>query len=134
MLIDNKFVPLWLPLQPLRKVLNQAMTKMDALFSRMYEANPQGGRLSVPPDKLLYAMLLKMHHSVRSERQLMEQVQYNMLFRCFFGLSMVTTRPNSSGSAMKQRSYPVYEHDLRWWQVCKARPVGHAAHSCTQGV
>lgn len=84
----DEFVPASHPLRPLRKMVNQALAKMDALFSRMYEADSRGGRPSVPPEKLLRAMLLQVLYSVRSERQLMEQVQYNMLFRWFIGLSM----------------------------------------------
>ena len=54
----------------------------------MYEADIKGGRPSIAPEKLLRAMLLQVLYSVRSERQLMEQVQYNLLFRWFIGLSM----------------------------------------------
>jgi transposase len=54
----------------------------------MYEADIKGGRPSVAPEKLLRAMLLQVLYSVRSERQLMEQIQYNLLFRWFVGLSM----------------------------------------------
>ena len=61
---------------------------MGTLFSAMYEADTKGGRPSVAPEKLLRAMLLQVRYSVRSERQLMEQVQYNLLFRWFIGLSM----------------------------------------------
>ena len=82
------FVPSSHPLRPIRKMVNTALTKMDALFSRMYEADIKGGRPSIAPEKLLRAMLLQVLYSVRSERQLMEQVQYNLLFRWFIGLSM----------------------------------------------
>lgn len=82
------FVPASHPLRPVRKMVNTALAKMDALFSRMYEADIKGGRPSIAPEKLLRAMLLQVLYSVRSERQLMEQVQYNLLFRWFIGLSM----------------------------------------------
>ena len=82
------FVPASHPLRPVRKMVNTALAKMDALFSRMYEADVKGGRPSIAPEKLLRAMLLQVLYSVRSERQLMEQVQYNLLFRWFIGLSM----------------------------------------------
>jgi transposase len=61
---------------------------MDRLFAGMYEADIKGGRPSIAAEKLLRAMLLQVLYSVRSERQLMEQVQYNLLFRWFIGLSM----------------------------------------------
>ncbi|WCM86806.1 IS5 family transposase [Acidovorax sp. NCPPB 3576] len=84
----DDFVPASHPLRPIRKMVNAALAKMDALFSRMYEADIKGGRPSIAPEKLLRAMLLQVLYSVRSERQLMEQVQYNLLFRWFIGLSM----------------------------------------------
>ncbi|MDZ7863188.1 IS5 family transposase [Acidovorax sp.] len=84
----DDFVPASHPLRPVRKMVNTALAKMDALFSRMYEADIKGGRPSIAPEKLLRAMLLQVLYSVRSERQLMEQVQYNLLFRWFIGLSM----------------------------------------------
>ena len=54
----------------------------------MYEEDAKGGRPSIAPEKLLRAMLLQVLYSIRSERQLMEQTQYNLLFRWFIGLSM----------------------------------------------
>lgn len=61
---------------------------MDGLFAGMYEANVKGERPSIAPEKLLRAMLLQIFFSVRSERQLMEQTQYNLLYRWFIGLAM----------------------------------------------
>lgn len=82
------FIPTHHPLRPIRQMANTALGKMQGLFARMYEADAKGGRPSIAPEKLLRAMLLQVLYSVRSERQLMEQVQYNMLFRWFVGLSM----------------------------------------------
>ena len=82
------FVPASHPLGAIRKMANAALAKMEPLFARMYEADIKGGRPSIAPEKLLRAMLLQVLYSVRSERQLMEQVQYNLLFRWFIGLSM----------------------------------------------
>ena len=84
----DDFVPANHPLRRIRVMVNEALAKMDGLFSRMYEADVKGGRPSVPPEKLLRAMLLQILFSIRSERQLMEQTQYNMLYRWFIGLSM----------------------------------------------
>jgi transposase len=84
----DDFVPANHPLRRIRIMVNEALAKMDELFSRMYEADVKGGRPSVPPEKLLRAMLLQILFSIRSERQLMEQTQYNMLYRWFIGLSM----------------------------------------------
>lgn len=84
----DDFVPASHPLRPIRKMVNEALVKMDALLGGMYEADIKGGRPSIAPEKLLRAMLLQIFYSVRSERQLMEQTQYNLLFRWFIGLSM----------------------------------------------
>jgi transposase len=82
------FVPADHPLRPIRQMVNAALLKMDDLFSRMYAADIKGGRPSIAPEKLLRAMLIQILYSVRSERQLMEQTQYNLLFRWFIGLAM----------------------------------------------
>lgn len=84
----DDFVPESHPLRPIRVMVNAALLKMDALLSGMYEADIKGGRPSIAPEKLLRAMLLQIFYSVRSERQLMEQTQYNLLFRWFIGLAM----------------------------------------------
>lgn len=82
------FVPAGHPLRSIRVMANAALVKLGPLFTSMYEAEVKGGRPSIAPEKLLRAMLLQVLFSVRSERQLMEQVQYNLLFRWFIGLSM----------------------------------------------
>ena len=82
------FVPADHPLRPIRQMVNEALGKMDGLFAAMYEAPSKGGRPSIAPEKLLCAMLLQVFYSIRSERQLMEQVQYNLLYRWFIGLAM----------------------------------------------
>ena len=84
----DDFVPGNHPLRPIRVIVNAALLKMQALLSGMYEADIKGGRPSIAPEKLLRAMLLQIFYSIRSERQLMEQTQYNMLFRWFIGLAM----------------------------------------------
>lgn len=84
----DDFVPAQHPLRPIKKMVNEALHKMDALLGKMYAADIKGGRPSIAPEKLIRAMLLQVFYSVRSERQLMEQTQYNLLFRWFIGLSM----------------------------------------------
>ncbi|QEO97365.1 transposase [Xanthomonas oryzae pv. oryzicola] len=76
------------PLRPVREMVNEALRRWDGLFEGMYAPNDKGGRPSIAPEKLARAMLLQVFYSIRSERQLMEQVQYNLLFRWFIGLSM----------------------------------------------
>ena len=84
----DDFVPANHPLRVIRTMVNKAPAEMGDLFAQMYEDDIKGGRPSVAPEKLLRAMLLQVLYSIRSERQLMEQTQYNLLFRWFIGLSM----------------------------------------------
>lgn len=79
------------PLRPIRKWLNEALAKMDAKFSAMVEADVKGGRPSIAPEKLVRAMLLQVLYSVRSVRQLVEEISYNLLFRWFVGLAIEDT-------------------------------------------
>lgn len=84
----DDFVPAQHPLRPIRAMVNRALKDIEPLLSGMYAADVKGGRPSIAPEKLLRAMLLQIFYSIRSERQLMEQTQYNLLFRWFIGLSM----------------------------------------------
>lgn len=87
----DDFVPANHPLRVIRTMVNKALAEMGELFAQMYEDAIKGGRPSIAPEKLLRAMLLQVLYSIRSERQLMEQTQYNLLFRWFIGLSMDDT-------------------------------------------
>jgi transposase len=78
-------VPADHPLRAIRAMVDTALGELSPEFARLY---PKTGRPSIPPEKLLRALLLQMLYSVRSERQLMEQLDYNLLFRWFVGLSM----------------------------------------------
>jgi transposase len=72
------------PLRPIRAMVDEALNDLDARFDEIYG---EDGRRSIPPERLLRALLLQMLYSVRSERMLMEQLEYNLLFRWFVGLS-----------------------------------------------
>lgn len=78
-------VPAMHPLRPIRAIVDEVLEVLSAEFEGMYS---KVGRPSIPPEKLLRALLLQAFYSIRSERQLMEQVGYNLLFRWFVGLSM----------------------------------------------
>ncbi len=84
----DDFVPASHPLRPIREQVNRALKRLDGLLGKMYADEERGGRPSIAPEKLLRAMLLQVFYSVRSERQLMEQIQYNLLYRWFVGLAM----------------------------------------------
>ncbi|MDP8988463.1 MAG: IS5 family transposase [Acidobacteriota bacterium] len=77
-------VPANHPLRPIRTMVDEALRQMSGRFDEIY---PEEGRRSIPPERLLRALLLQMLYSVRSERMLMEQLEYNLLFRWFVGLS-----------------------------------------------
>ena len=78
-------VPLRHPLRIIRGLVNDVLGSLDAEFDRLYEGT---GRSSIAPERLLRASLLQAFYSVRSERQLMEQINYNLLFRWFVGLGI----------------------------------------------
>jgi len=103
------FVPQSHPLRPIRSWLNDALAKMDAKFSAMYEADIKGGRPSIAPEKLMRAMLLQVLYSVRSERQVVEQISYNLLFRWFVGLAIEDTVWNHS--VFSKNRDRLIEHD-----------------------
>ena len=65
--------------------MNDVLVSLDGEFERLYEGT---GRQSVAPERLLRASLLQASYSVRSERQLMEQIDYNLLLRWFVGLGI----------------------------------------------
>ena len=78
-------VPQEHPLRAVRKLVDQVLKKMSKEFDRLYA---EVGRPSIPPERLLRALLLQVFYSIRSERLLMEQLDYNLLFRWFVGLEI----------------------------------------------
>jgi transposase len=78
-------VPASHPLRPIRLMVDEALKQMSGRFDEIYG---EEGRRSIPPERLLRALLLQILYSVRSERMLMEQLEYNLLFRWFVGLGM----------------------------------------------
>ena len=73
------------PLRAIRAMADMALWSMSARFDEMYA---QTGRPSIPPEKLLRAQLIQMLYSVRSERLLMEEIDYSVLFRWFVGMNL----------------------------------------------
>jgi transposase len=72
------------PMRAIRELVDAALGELSRTFDRLYARE---GRPSIPPERLLRALLLQAFYTVRSERQLMEQLDYNLLFRWFVGLS-----------------------------------------------
>src|ERR1700678_2845574 len=73
------------PLRAIRRLADAALAQLSPQFDAMYA---ELGRPSIPPEKLLRAQLLQMLYSIRSERLLMEEMDYNILFRWFVGLNL----------------------------------------------
>ena len=73
------------PLRPIRRMTDAALARLSPRFDRLYSTM---GRPSIPPEKLLRALLLQLLYSIRSERLLMEELDYNILYRWFVGLSL----------------------------------------------
>ncbi len=73
------------PLRPIREMVDEALRELSPRFEGLYAST---GRPSIAPERLLRALLIQILYSVRSERMLMEQLEYNLLFRWFVGLGM----------------------------------------------
>ena len=73
------------PLRGIRAVVDEVLERLSPLFDEMYSVT---GRPSIPPEKLLRALLLQMLYSIRSERLLMEEIDYSVLFRWFVGMNL----------------------------------------------
>ena len=87
------------PLRAMRRLVNAALAGLDATFSGLYE---NFGRPSIPPERLLRAMMLQLLYSIRSERQLVERLEFDILFRWFVGLS-IDERVFNASSFSKNR-------------------------------
>ena len=73
------------PIRAIRRIVDEALEELEPAFGRMYADR---GRPSVPPERLLRALLLQILYTVRSERLLMERIEYDLLFRWFVGLGI----------------------------------------------
>jgi transposase len=81
----EKRVPANHPLRPIREMVDAALKALSPKFDALYAGS---GRPSIPPERLLRALLLQILYTIRSERMLMEQLDYNLLFRWFVGLAI----------------------------------------------
>ena len=95
------------PLRGIKEVADEALKSIDETLSGMYGSN---GRPSIPPERLLKSMLLMALYSIRSDRQLREQIQYNMLFRWF--LDMTMTEPVFDRTVLSHNRERLIEHDV----------------------
>ena len=81
----EKRVPKDHPLRRIRELANEALSELSGDFEALYAPF---GRPSIPPEKLLRALLLQAFYTLRSERQLMERLEFDLLFRWFVGLGV----------------------------------------------
>src|SRR5712692_5582430 len=81
----EKRIPKNHPLRGIRELVDKVLKGLSPEFDRLYA---KVGRPSIPPERLLRALLLQAFYSIRSERLLMEQLEYNLLFRWFVGLEI----------------------------------------------
>jgi transposase len=115
----EKRVPRQHPLRVIRSIVDEVLLSLDGAFAKLYEGT---GRQSIAPERLLRASLLQAFYSVRSERQLMEQIDYNLLFRWFVGLGI----DDASGTTRRSRrtatgcSMPMWRPSS--WRPCCATP------------
>ena len=77
-------IPASYPLRQVPRLADQALDRLNPTFCKLY---PEGGRPSIPPEQQLLALLLQAIYGIRSERMLIEQLDYNLLFRWFVGLN-----------------------------------------------
>jgi transposase len=95
------------PLRAIRVMVDEALGEMSALFDAMYS---ELGRPSIPPEKLLRAQLLQLLYSVRSERLLMEEIDYSVLFRWFVGMNL--DEPVWDPTVFSKNRDRLLEHDV----------------------
>lgn len=81
----EKRIPKKHPLRPVKLMVEEALKALDERFSKMYAST---GRPSIAPERLLKALLLQLFYSIRSERALVEHIDFNILFRWFVGLHL----------------------------------------------
>ena len=110
----DDFVPADHPLRAIRVLVNDALTAMNAQFNAIYA---DSGRDSIAPEKLIRALLLQVFYSIRSERQLCEQLRYNLLFRWFVGWRSMTR----SGITRRSRRIATGCWRIKWWKACLPR-------------
>ena len=99
-IFTEKRVPLHPPLRAIKQIVCDVFNRMHHDFDGIYSSV---GRPSIPPEQLLFALLLQAFYGIRSHRQLCEQLDYNLLFRWFVGLSKDGSSDGDGGSIQASR-------------------------------
>src|SRR5678809_144690 len=113
------------PLRGLKKLADEALRGLGRIFNRMYAKT---GRPSVPPERLLKALLLQALYSIRSERQLCEQLQYNLLYRWFLDMDML--EPAFDASTFSRNRDRLLDHEVaaRFFVAIRDQGAGLMSH------
>ncbi|GAB4561401.1 MAG: hypothetical protein Tsb0020_08870 [Haliangiales bacterium] len=106
-LSPEKRVPVNHPLRLIKAIVESVLTGMDGKFDTMYSVM---GRASIPPERLLKAMLLIALYSIRSERLFCEELNYNLLYRWFLNMGM--DEPSFHASTFAKNRQRFLEHDV----------------------
>jgi transposase len=118
------------PLRAIRSFVDEILRGMTREFDALYSKH---GRPSIPPERLLRAQLLQLFYSIRSERLLMEQLDYNILFRWFVGLEMDEPISGADGVHEEPRSIAAARRRPQSLPACGGSrvrsDVGRALHS-----
>lgn len=104
------------PIRKVRKVVDQALKELAPTFDDMYSSV---GRPSIPPEQLIRAMLLQVLFTIRSERQLVERLDYDLMFRWFVGLGMDDEVWNHSTFSKNRDRLMVHEIDALFFDAIK---------------
>ena len=113
-------IPAKHPLRAMRRLTDAALAELDGAFSALYVGF---GRPSIPPERLLRATLLQLLYSIRSERQLVERIEFDLLFRWFVGLS-IDEKVFDASSFLKEPRSPAHAGDRARVSGFAARPAG----------
>lgn len=109
-------IPKQHPIRLVRKIVNKALVEMDGTFDLMYAS---AGRPSIPPEQLIRALLLQILFTIRSERQLMERLDYDLMFRWFVGLQMDDPVWNHSVFSKNRDRLLMHEIDELFFEAVK---------------
>ena len=130
----SDFIPKGHPIRVLRGLTDEALQSMQGPLSSAYSHT---GRPSIPPEQLIRALLLQIFFSIRSERQLMEQLDYNILFRWFVGLSLEDTVWDASSFSKNRQRVIDYRLTKRLLDAvvsaAKTRRLTSSDHFCVDG-
>ncbi len=111
-------IPLQHPIRKIRGIVDEALIELEPAFAEMYSDR---GRPSIPPEQLLRAMLLQILFTIRSERLLMERIDYDLLFRWFVGLGIDDAVWNHSVFAKNRDRLMGYEVDELLFEAIKSQ-------------